>query len=85
MFAPLIDLIDCQHLYNLLNEGFDYAKINDPYYLYLLGKHIKSSSTKIKLLNQKHIFIQDCRPRNEYNESHIIISKNVKRVKYYNV
>ena len=39
MFAPLIDLIDCQHLYNLLNEGFDYAKINDPYYLYLLGKH----------------------------------------------
>lgn len=57
MFAPLIDFIDCQSLYNILNEGVEYAKINDPYYLYLL----------------------DCRARTEYNESHIIISKNMKR------
>lgn len=57
MFAPLIDFIECQSLYNMLNEGIEYAKINDTYYLYLL----------------------DCRKRTDYNESHIITSKNIKR------
>ena len=37
MFGPLIELIDCQDLYNMLNEGIEYAKITDPYFLYLLG------------------------------------------------
>jgi hypothetical protein len=37
MFGPLIELIDCQSLFNLLNEGIELAKLNDPYYLYLLG------------------------------------------------
>lgn len=57
MFAPLIDFIECQELYNMLNDGIEYAKINDPFYLYLL----------------------DCRARNDFNESHIITSKNMKR------
>lgn len=39
MFAPLIDFIECQTLYNMLNEGVQYAKINDRYYLYLLGRY----------------------------------------------
>ena len=37
MFGPPIELIDCQTLYNVINEGRDCAKIADPYYLYLLG------------------------------------------------
>jgi hypothetical protein len=37
MFDPNIELIECQKLYNILNEGIEYAKIGDPYYLYLLG------------------------------------------------
>ncbi len=37
MFPPLFDLIECKNLYNLLNEGVEYAKLNDPYFLYLLG------------------------------------------------
>jgi hypothetical protein len=58
MFGPLIEFIECQELYNVLNEGFDYAKINDSFYLYLI----------------------DCRPRSDYNESHVICAKNIKRV-----
>ena len=42
MFGPLIELIDCQSLYNILNEGIEYAKICDPYYLYLLGNYLFS-------------------------------------------
>lgn len=37
MFSPEIEFIESQELYNLLNEGMDYAKISDPYYLYLIG------------------------------------------------
>lgn len=37
MFGPSIELIDCQSLYNLLNEGIEHSLLNDPYYLYLLG------------------------------------------------
>lgn len=58
MFGPLIELFDCQALYNVLNEGADYARLSDPYYLYLI----------------------DCRPRNDYNESHIICAKLMKKV-----
>ena len=37
MFGPTIELIDCQSLYNLLNEGIEYAKLCDSNYLYLIG------------------------------------------------
>lgn len=37
MFPKPIDLIDCQTLYNVLNEGIEFARLTDPYYLYLLG------------------------------------------------
>lgn len=37
MFGPLIELIDCQSVYNLLNEGIEHSQLNDPFYLYLLG------------------------------------------------
>ena len=38
MFGPLIELIDCQSVYNILNEGIEFSKLSDRYYLYLLGK-----------------------------------------------
>ena len=38
MFGPQIEMIECQALYNMLNEGIEYAKISDLYFLYLLGK-----------------------------------------------
>jgi hypothetical protein len=38
MFGPSIEMIECQNLYNLLNEGIEFAKISDPYFLYLLGR-----------------------------------------------
>ena len=37
MFGPLIELVECQALYNLLNEGIEYAKLSDAFYLYLIG------------------------------------------------
>jgi serine/threonine/tyrosine-interacting-like protein 1 len=57
MFQPSIELIDCQSLYNILNEGFEWNRITDENYLYLL----------------------DCRDRADYNESHIICAKRIKR------
>lgn len=38
MFGPEIELIECQELYNMLNEGTDYPRLSDPYYLYLIGE-----------------------------------------------
>ncbi len=40
MFGPLVELIECQDLYNVLNEGIEMAKINDLHYLYLLGSQV---------------------------------------------
>ena len=37
MFAKPIDIIDSQQLYNVLNEGVEFARLTDPNYLYLLG------------------------------------------------
>ncbi len=80
MFGPPIELIDCQSVYNLLNEGIEHSQLNDPFYLYLLGY----------ILNQKWFFFfkiefflyKDCRPKLNYNESHIIIAKNIKTVNF---
>lgn len=37
MFGPNVELIECQDLYNLLNEGIEFAQLCDPNYLYLIG------------------------------------------------
>jgi hypothetical protein len=80
----MIEMIGCQSLYNLLNEGIEFAKIGDPYYLYLLG--YLSFSYKLKNIIYHITFLcisilqLDCRSREEYNESHILCAKNIKQV-----
>ncbi len=46
MFAKPIDLIDTQSLYNVLNQGVEYARLTDPNYLYLLGNLSKVIQNK---------------------------------------
>lgn len=79
MFEPQIELFECQALYNLLNEGIEYAKISDPYYLYLIGKFLLI----FKFLNLWSFIsfeLKDCRPRSDYNEGHIACAKNMRKV-----
>ncbi len=48
MFQKSIELIDCQSLYNHLNEGIELSRLTDPYYLYLLGKFNRKLWDKAK-------------------------------------
>lgn len=83
MFGPEIELIECQHLYNMLNESMDYPRLSDPYYLYLIGK-INSLNLNSVGKNDKLVILVyiDCRPRGDYNQGHIICAKNIKTVEF---
>jgi hypothetical protein len=81
MFGPLIEFIECQSLYNTLNELIDYAKISDQFYLYLLGELINIPTIKFLVNFSIKKFSIDCRSRSDYNESHILSAKSVKTVK----
>jgi hypothetical protein len=82
MFEAPYVFIDCSSLYNVLNESFECAKISDPFYLYLLGKretrkicpNEQSSILSVLVVAQK-----DCRSKSEYNESHIVSAKHMKK------
>ena len=86
MFGPQIEMVECQTLYNMLNEGIEYAKISDLYFLYLLGKIFKVLIA-LNLFMVIYLILteKDCRQRADYNEGHILCAKNIKRVINLNV
>lgn len=66
MFGPSVELIDCQYLYNLLNEGIEHSLLNDPYYLYLLDCRSKSSYNESHILTARHV------KRNDDNQNFLL-------------
>ncbi|CAF0771303.1 unnamed protein product [Brachionus calyciflorus] len=55
MFGPYIELIDCQSLYNLLNEGIEYSKLCDTNYLYLIDCRERSNYNEGHIICAKHM------------------------------
>jgi len=62
MFQKPIELINCQTLYNILNESFEFAKVCDPNYLYLLDCRERLD------YNESHITCAKRIKRNENGE-----------------
>ncbi|RNA45219.1 serine threonine tyrosine-interacting 1 [Brachionus plicatilis] len=55
MFGPNIELIECQELYNLLNEGIEFARLSDPNYLYLIDCRERSDYNEGHIICAKHM------------------------------